>query len=175
MNRIIVATIIISAFFQSLLFADLAVYLKSNTAPKNNLSISDIAQIDGDESELVKKITIPESVLDDGYITKNEVYQLLKDVVTGLLVIHGSAVKLVAPESISTSDSSLQELSPIYNELVIAKGDLVTVKLIKKSIVIELIGKALQSGKTGDEIKISLQSGKTVTGKIVNNGVECYL
>ncbi|MEW6527241.1 MAG: flagella basal body P-ring formation protein FlgA [Spirochaetota bacterium] len=174
MNRVLLA-IIISTLFHSLLYADLAVYLKSNTAPKNNLLVADIAQIDGDEADLVKKIIIPEAALEDGYITKNEVYQLLKGVVTGLLVVHGSAVKLVVPESISTSNSSLQELSPIQNELIIAKGDLVTVKLIKKSIVIELIGKALQSGKTGDEIKISLQSGKTITGKIVNNGVECYL
>ncbi|MEJ5360627.1 MAG: flagella basal body P-ring formation protein FlgA [Spirochaetota bacterium] len=174
MNRIL-ATIIISALFQSLLYADLTVYLKSNIAQKNNLTVADIAQIDGNEAELVKKIIIPETAFADGYITKNEVYQLLKSTVTGLLVVHGSAVKLVSQETISITDSSLQELSPIQNELIIAKGDFVTVKLIKKSIVIELIGKALQSGKTGDEIKISLQSGKTVTGKIVNNGVECYL
>ncbi len=174
MNRIL-STIIISALFQSLLFADLTVYLKSNTSQKNNLTVSDIAQIDGDEALLVTKVNIPEAALEDGYITKNEVYQLLKGSVAGLLVVHGSAVKLIVPENISIADSSLQELSPIQKELIIAKGDIVTVKLIKKSIVIELIGKALNSGKTGDEIKISLQSGKIVTGKIVNNGVECYL
>jgi len=174
MIRIILTTIIF-ALIQSLLYADVAVYLKSNISAKNNLTVSDIAHLDGDESELVKTLLIPETALKDGYITKNEMYQLLKNLVTGLLVIHGSAVKLVVPEISSNADSSLQELSPIPNELIITKGDFVTVKLIKKSIVIELIGKALQSGKSGDEIKISLQSGKTVTGKIVNNVVECYL
>ena len=171
----IILTTIIFALIQSLLYADVAVYLKSNISAKNNLTVSDIAHLDGDESELVKTLLIPETALKDGYITKNEMYQLLKNLVTGLLVIHGSAVKLVVPEISSNADSSLQELSPIPNELIITKGDFVTVKLIKKSIVIELIGKALQSGKSGDEIKISLQSGKTVTGKIVNNVVECYL
>jgi ribulose-5-phosphate 4-epimerase/fuculose-1-phosphate aldolase len=165
----------IFALLQSLLYADVVVYLKSNIVHKNNLTVSDIAQVDGDEAELVKSLCIPYAALNDGYITKNEVYQSLKSIVSGLLVIHGSAVKLVAPETLSNADSSSQELSPIPNEITVIKGDLVTVKLIKKSIVIELIGKALQSGKTGDEIKISLQSGKIVTGKIVNNVVECYL
>ena len=174
MIRIILTTIIF-ALIQSLLYADVAIYLKSNISAKNNLTVSDIAHLDGDESELVKTLLIPETALKDGYITKNEMYQSLKSVVTGLLVIHGSAVKLVAPETLSNADSSSQELSPIPNEITVIKGDLVTVKLIKKSIVIELIGKALQSGKTGDEIKISLQSGKIVTGKIVNNSIECYL
>jgi hypothetical protein len=123
----------------------------------------------------VKKLNISSDAIKDGYITRNEVYQSLKNIVNGVVVVHGSAVRLIQPETVITSDSSLKELSPILNELSIAKGDFVTVKLIKKSIIIETIGKALQSGKTGDEIKISLQSGKTVTGKIVNNGVECYL
>jgi len=174
MIRIILTTMIF-ALLQSLLYADVVVYLKSNIVQKNNLTVSDIAQVDGDEAELVKSLCIPDAALNDGYITKNEVYQSLKSIVSGLLVIHGSAVKLVAPETLSNADSSSQELSPTLNEITVIKGDLVTVKLIKKSIVIELIGKALQSGKTGDEIKISLQSGKIVTGKIVNNVVECYL
>lgn len=173
MIRIILSTILF-ALLQSFLYADVVVYLKSNIVPKNNLIVSDIALVDGDEANLVNRLSIPDTAFNDGYITKNEVYQLLKSVVTGLLVIHGSAVKLIVPETSSNSDSFLKELSPI-DELTIAKGDLVTIKLIKKSIVIELIGKALQSGKTGDEIKILLQSGKTVTGKIVKNCVECYL
>lgn len=173
MIRIILSTILF-ALLQSYLYADVVVYLKSNSVPKNNLIVSDIALVDGDEANLVNRLSIPDTAFNDGYITKNEVYQLLKSVVTGLLVIHGSAVKLIVPETSSNSDSFLKELSPI-DELTIAKGDLVTIKLIKKSIVIELIGKALQSGKTGDEIKILLQSGKTVTGKIVKNCVECYL
>lgn len=173
MIRIILSTILF-ALLQSFLYADVVVYLKSNIVPKNNLIVSDIALVDGDEANLVNRLSIPDTAFNDGYITKNEVYQLLKSVVTGLLVIHGSAVKLIVPLTSSNSDSFLKELSPI-DELTIAKGDLVTIKLIKKSIVIELIGKALQSGKTGDEIKILLQSGKTVTGKIVKNCVECYL
>lgn len=173
MIRIILSTILF-ALLQSYLYADVVVYLKSNSVPKNNLIVSDIALVDGDEANLVNRLSIPDTAFNDGYIAKNEVYQLLKSVVTGLLVIHGSAVKLIVPETSSNSDSFLKELSPI-DELTIAKGDLVTIKLIKKSIVIELIGKALQSGKTGDEIKILLQSGKTVTGKIVKNCVECYL
>lgn len=175
MIRILSFIIIISVCIQSLVYADVAVYLKSTIVPKNNVTVSDIAQVDGDEAHLVKNMVIPDNALKDGYITKNEVYQTLKSVVNGLLVVHGSAVKLIVPETQYNPDNSFQELSPTPEEFTITKGDLVTVTLIKKSIVIELIGKALQSGKTGDEIKITLQSGKTVTGKVVNKGVECYL
>lgn len=174
MNKIILLTIFLVILSQSL-YADAIVYLKSNIATKDNLTVADIAQVDGDEADVIKNINIPEAALKDGYITKNEVYQSLRSVVTGLLVVHGSAVKLITPETSFNTDSASPELSNNGNEFFIAKGDLVTVKLFKNSIVIEIIGKALQSGKSGDEIKISLQSGKTVTGKIVNNGVECYL
>ncbi|MGQ9842968.1 MAG: flagella basal body P-ring formation protein FlgA [Spirochaetota bacterium] len=174
MFRIILTTTLF-ALLQSFLYADVVVYLKSNIVPKNNLIVSDIALVDGDEANLVNRLCIPNIAFYDGYITKNEVYQLLRSVVTGLLVIHGNAVKMILPETSSNKDITLQELSTIPNELTITKGDLVAIKLIKKSIVIELIGKALQSGKTGDEIKIFLQNGKTVTGKIVNNCVECYI
>ena len=174
MNRIILLTIFLVTLSQSL-YADAIVYLKSNIATKDNLTVADIAQVDGDEADAVKNVNICHTALKDGYITKNEVYQSLRSVVTGLLVVHGSAVKLITPDTSSNTDSASPELSLIVNQFIVTKGDPVTVRLIKKSIVIEMIGKALQSGKSGDEIKISLQNGKTVTGKIVNNGVECYL
>lgn len=174
MNRLyLLITFIL--LLQPLLYADVVLYLKSNVSAKEIVTVDDIALVDGDEAEAVKKLNISTDAIKDGYVTRNEVYQSLKNIVNGVVVVHGSAVRLIQPETVITSDSSLKELSPIINELNIAKGDFVTVKLIKKSIIIETIGKALQSGKTGDEIKISLQSGKTVTGKIVNNGVECYL
>jgi flagella basal body P-ring formation protein FlgA len=49
------------------------------------------------------------------------------------------------------------------------------VKLIKKSIAIELMGRSLQSGTTGDEITVTLQNGKVVTGTIHNDAIECKL
>lgn len=166
--------ITITLIFRVMLYADVVVYLKSNVTAKEIVTVEDIALVDGDEAGSVKKLNISSDAIKDGYITRNEVYQSLKNVVSGVVVVHGSAVKLIQPE-VYTTDSSFKELSPIIDELSINKGDFITVKLIKKSIIIETIGKALQSGKTGDEIKISLQNGKIVTGKIVNNGVECFL
>ncbi|MCX8123286.1 MAG: flagella basal body P-ring formation protein FlgA [Spirochaetes bacterium] len=174
MNRILLLTLIIF-FAHSLLYADVVVYLKSTILAKEIVTVDDIAIVDGDEAEAVKKVNITNDALKDGYITRNEVYQSLKNVVSGLAIVNGSAVKLVKPEVFLIPDSSSKELSPILNELIVAKGDVVTVRLIKKSIVIEMTGKALQSGKTGDEIKISLFNGKTVIGKIGNNSIECYL
>ncbi len=159
----------------SLAYADVVLYLKSNVAISHNCTIGDIAVVDGNDAETVKKIVLPDFFLNDGYITKKEVYDTIKESISDLIVIHGNAVKILKSEDSLICNDISNELSPAIKELNVTKGDIVTVKLIKKSIVIEVSGKALQSGKTGDDIKISLQNGKIVTGKIASTGVECYL
>lgn len=164
-------------FVYSHAFGDVVLYLKSNVKANDKITIADIALVDGDEDiKSIKNIELPESSKRDGYFTKDEVFQCIKNYVKGLTIIHGYSVKMITGDgSFSNSQDSYNELSPMMKRRTVSIGDYVMVKLIKKSIAIELMGRSLQSGTTGDEITVTLQNGKVVTGTIHNDAIECKL
>ena len=164
-------------FVYSQAFADVVLYLKSNVKANDKITIADIALVDGDEDiKSIKNIELPESCKRDGYFTKDEVFQCIKNYVKGLTIIHGYSVKMITGDgSFTNNQDSYNELSPMIKRRTVSIGDYVMVKLIKKSIAIELMGRSLQSGTTGDEITVTLQNGKVVTGTIHNDAIECKL
>lgn len=174
MNRLLPSLILVIIFYTHA-FSDIVLYLKSTAPSKDDLTISDVAVIDGNEASLVNEIAISQNAKMDGFITRNEVHHLIKENVKGLIVIHGNSVKLLSSTPYDLTDSFYHQLSPAQHILTIKKGDTITVRLINKSIVIELKGTALESGKTGEEIRVALDGGKTIAAKIGINSVESYL
>lgn len=69
------------------------------------------------------------------------------------------------------SDHPIKKNDLYVDSAIIHKGENVTVRFIKKNLSIEIPCTALSNGNIGDVIRVrSLDTNKTLSGKVVNDG-----
>ena len=126
-----------------------------------NLLISDICKIEGDNIELISGFVISPDLYKDGIIENRELYNFLQQKLKGQMIIFGNAINI---RKISPETQPIKEV--IY---LVKKGQTIGLLLKKNGIIIEMKGKALGSGTENEEIDIRLSTGKVVKGRITGD------
>ena len=128
---------------------------------QNNLAVSDIAKIEGSAPDIQKinNHIVNETVYEDGFIDKREMFKLIKSITSDIVFIYGNAVSIIKNSGVSIDkmDSDIFNSTDESNYIV-KKGDRINVIVKKNKINIELTGKALSDGRQGDEIKVRVNT-----------------
>jgi hypothetical protein len=135
---------------------------------KQQLQLLDVARIVGDEasSAAISAIPIEPSYYADRLIDRSEIRLILHNAVSDNLRIYGSAVRI-------------RNISPVINQSDfhtkvhrdrIKSGEKVTVIIRKNGIMIQSLATAIESGKSGDIIRVKLKDTRKIKGRISREG-----
>ena len=139
---------------------------------KKNLTLSDIARIDGDPVCKTGSIIIPQAMYRDFVIDRKELNDFLASELSEVFSVYGNGVKVTFKEE----DKYLFTASKEVTRFLVKKGETVELIVRNKGISIELTGKSMQNGAKDDEINIRLKNGKILKGKPLEAGkVAVYL
>lgn len=139
---------------------------------KKNLTLSDIARIDGDPVCKTGSIIIPQTMYSDFVIDRKELNDFLASELSEVFSVYGNGVKVTFKEE----DKYLFTASKEETKFLVKKGETVELIVRNKGISIELTGKSMQNGTKDDEINIRLKNGKILKGKPLEAGkVAVYL
>lgn len=128
---------------------------------KENLIVSDICKMEGDNIALLSNSIIPPELYSDNIVDNRELYDFLSVRTDAKLFIFGSGVNI-------KKNIKIQELVP-EKAVLVERGKLIELSIKKNGITIEMKGRALNSGCENDEIDFRLTTGKVVKGKIISD------
>lgn len=141
--------------------AEITLVLSNRCEIKDNntqLVLNDVASIECGSSDC-GKITdaiIDQNIYSDGYIDKDEIRGILKDLTDDLFIIYGNAVRIVKnSDTVSAESKIINDSKGI--DLLVKKGDAANLTLVRKGISIELYGRAMNDGRLGDIISVELK------------------
>ena len=137
-------------------------------AAEGEVYLRDIGKIEGDENELeaIEGMRISPELYRDGLIDRREVYQLVSAVYKGSIVIYGSAVRIVIAEK-----GGKDSLEPVGDGAGVKAGDSISLVVRNKGLVLQMTGKALDSGVSGDRVWIMLKGSKRIRGVVTGKGM----
>jgi len=127
---------------------------------KENLILSDICKMEGDDISLLSNIVISQEMYSDSIVDNKELLDFLSSSTDKKVFIFGSGVKV--------KKNPVKKAIEIVKPLLVQKNDLVNLSIKNNSITIEMKGKALSSGAEKDEIDFKLSTGKIVKGRITS-------
>ena len=172
MNRLFIKTIV----FMFLLFTASVVtasniYIYSNADIfDGKVFVEDIASVEDSNIDTVKKIketVIPKSLIKNGYLDAKVLDNYLKEIGYNVKVF-GNSVKI----NMITVRSSAEIANPIrdIDEILVKVGVPVRVVLNRNQIQIGITGRALKSGRSGDDIPVRVRD-KIIYCKVVGNNL----
>ncbi len=127
---------------------------------KENLIISDICKMEGDNIDSIANLIISPDLYRDSIVDNKELYDFISLTISDKLYIFGSGVKI--------KKTIIKKESELVKPVMIEKGDTIELTILKNGITIEMKGKALNSGCEKEEIDFRLSTGKVVKGKITS-------
>ena len=145
--------------------APVNIFLKSHVEfPGGDLRIKDVASVEGDAStaKIIAEIAIDSGLYSDGYISRSELRSAISREYEGGMIIYGSGVRI---ESVSEKNITRNPGSAV----VINGGRSVRAVLDRPNIRIEQRGTALRHGRQGDIIPVRLNSGKVISGRVIDS------
>jgi hypothetical protein len=116
--------------------------------------------MDGDDINLLSNIIISPELYKDSIVDNKELLNFLNSSTDKKISIFGSGVKVKKIE--------VKKELEVVKPLLIRKNDQVNLTIRNNSIVIEMKGKALNSGSEMDEVDFKLSTGKVVKGRIIS-------
>ncbi len=135
------------------------IYLMSEAEiSKENLIISDICKMEGDNIDLISNLVISPDLYRDSVVDNKELYDYINLTIEGKLFIFGSGVKI--------KKNIIKDKIELVKPALVEKGDTIELSISKNGITIEMKGKALNTGYEKDEIDFRLSTGKVVKGKV---------
>ncbi len=160
MFRKVIPVLFFLLFLQMDLLSYTRIYLMSEAeTDKENLTLSDICKMDGDDINLISNIIISPELYRDNIVDSKELLELLSVKTEIKVQIFGSGV---------TVKKIIKKEIEIVKPVIIHKNDLVRLLIKNNSITIEIKGKALNSGSEMDEIEFKLSTGKVIKGRITS-------
>jgi hypothetical protein len=139
--------------------AEIRLFLQPKvTVEGNNLLLSDIASIEGNNSDIeqIKNINIEREIFSDGYIDKKEITFLLKKYTEDNFIIYGNAVHVLT--NLQIDKTPLEQ-----NDLILKKGDRVEIILNNKGVSLILKGIVVNEGRFNEEITVRIENKLTLT------------
>jgi hypothetical protein len=134
----------------------------------NEVSIDDIASVEDDNPNVVKKIektVIPKSLIKDGYLDAQNLVDYLKQIGYNNVKVYGNAVKINM-----LSPKTDTDIVDVVDEILVKTDMPVRVVLNKNKIQIGITGKALKNGRSGDDIPVKVRD-KIIYCKIIGNNL----
>ena len=171
MNRLFVKSIVIMVLLLTANFAmaSINVYMYSKVdVSGNEVSIDDVASIDSDSDlnivKEIEKTVVPKSLIKDGYLDANNLADYLKQIGYDVKV-YGNSVKIntIYPKT------DLDIIEPV-DEILVKTDVPVKVVLNKNKIQIGITGKALKSGRSGDDIPVKVRD-RIIYCKIIGSNL----
>jgi hypothetical protein len=148
-------------FFQMNGISYTRIYLISEVEiSKDNLLVSDICKMEGDNLEVISNLVISPELYRDNIVDNKELYEFLSQSIVEKLFIFGSGVKI--------TKSLIKEKTDPVKIILVEKGDLIEISFKKNGITIEMKGKALNNGAEKEEIDFKLSTGKVIKGIITS-------
>ncbi len=150
------------------LCADVVVYLKSRVTPSAaQVKVGDIALVDGqgETAKAIRHMVIAPDLQSDGLVDRAELLSMLREAVSENIIIYGSATRIVVPGTRG------HERSPGKSAVEVRRGDMVTVRVNKGGILIEVRGKAVDSCKRGERVEVKMTGKKKLNGTLVAKGL----
>ncbi|PKL18876.1 MAG: hypothetical protein CVV49_03740 [Spirochaetae bacterium HGW-Spirochaetae-5] len=161
MFRKLIPVLFFILFLQLNLLGYNRIYLISEIqTDKENIILSDICKMEGDDINLLSNIVISPELYKDSIVDNKELLTFLNSSTDKKMSIFGSGVKVKKIEA--------KKEMEIVKPLLVRKNDLVNLSIKNNSIIIEMKGKALNSGSEMDEIDFKLSTGKVVKGRITS-------
>lgn len=147
--------------------AALRIYLLPSAQEVKVMTLFSIARFDGLESEInqIANIQIDESVFNDGYIDRKELYKFIRSKTKNPFLIYGSSVKINKKNILNDNTNYV---------LLIKRNTLVNVTVKNNGIKVITKGISLSKGYLNKKIKIKLDSGKLVSA-IVKSKKEVFI
>ena len=149
--------------------AELSLFLFPGLTYKNTaIKLETIGRITGEAVQAAKigEIIVDEQYYRDGYLTRQEIMEILDCAGIEQCRIYGNAVR------ITVSKPEQEKGSPV----VIDRGGKITCIVYNKGIVVRVKGVAQQSGSTGDIITVEIHKKHRIQGRIIDkNTVESVL
>lgn len=137
------------------------IYLMSEAeVTGKNVYVSDICKMEGDSTNLISGLAIPPDLYSDNIIDNSELFDFLSRSIDRQLFIFGSGIKI--------KRCVKAEVAEPVKVLLIEKGKTVDLSIRKNGIIIEMKGRAMESGFGKDEIEFRLTTGKVVKGRIIS-------
>jgi len=148
-------------YFQTEGFSYTRIYLLSEAEiNKENLLVSDICKMEGDNIKLISNLVISPELYSDSIVDNRELYDFLSQSLDKNLFIFGSGVKV--RKNLVNKEKESDKI------ILVEKGKSVDLSIKKNGIIIEMKGKALNSGCENDEIDFRLSTGKVVKAIIIS-------
>ncbi|MCL1864620.1 MAG: flagella basal body P-ring formation protein FlgA [Spirochaetes bacterium] len=148
--------------FSSNGFAYTRLYLMSDvTVNSENVKISDICKVEGDNVDEILDIIIPPELYIDKMIDNKRLYDFLNSNLNEKVFVFGTGVKIKHNFNLKNRQDSVKPV-------LVKRGDMITLSIRKNAITIEVKGKALNNGCEKDEVNFKLSSGKVLKGKIIS-------
>lgn len=161
MYRKLITILFFLFFLQLELLSYTRIYLMSEAViSKENLILSDICKMEGDDISILSNIVISQEMYGDSIVDNKELLDFLNSSTDKKVSIFGSGVKV--------KKNPVKKEIEIVRPLLVQKNDLVKLLIRNNSITIEMKGKALSSGAEKDEIDFKLSTGKVVKGRITS-------
>jgi len=161
MLRKLISILFFLIFLQLDLFSYTRIYLMSEAEiDKDNLLLSDICKMEGDDISLLSGMIISPELYNDSIVDSKELLDFLSSNTDKKVYIFGSGIKV--------KKNIVKKEIEIVKPVIVQKNDLVKLSIKNNSITIEMKGKALSSGAEKDEIEFKLSTGKVVKGRITS-------
>ena len=146
-------------FLELNVFSYTRVYLMSDvTINKEDVKVSDISKVEGDNADFILDIIIPPELYIDKIIDNKRLFDFLNSNLSERVFVFGTGVKIK-----HNFKNKKSEIDPP----LVKRGDVITLSVRKNGITIEIKGKALSNGSAKDEVNFKLSSGKVLKGKII--------
>jgi len=133
---------------------------------KKNITLSDIAGIDGDQNKYAEMIEIPRFLYKDFIIDRKELNDYLSSCLNQSFAIFGNGAKIRFAVNDEPAPPVTKEVKPV----LIKKGESVELLIRNKCISIVLKGRSLQSGDIDDEISVRINNGRVLKGRPLSAG-----
>ncbi len=140
------------------------IYLVSEAETnKENLILSDICKMEGDDAGRISGIILSPELYKDSIIDNKELYDFLSTRSDKKLFIFGTGVKI---KKITVRPVAIE--GETERSVLVERGDMVELAISRNGITIEMKGRALSRGFEKDEINFRLSTGKVVKGKVIS-------
>lgn len=146
-------------------FADADIFLYPRvTRSSGEIVLSDIAKIEADAGTAIRigGIVVDGNSVDDGYLDRKEVMDILGESGVDRVNVYGSGVRVFR-----TAISEPEAVSPV----VVKRGKPVLFQVVSSRMRVELMGTAMLDGAVGDIIPVKLKGTAVSRGRILNDRV----
>ncbi len=122
--------------------------------------LGDVARIEGEDSAAIGSICVPDTVLSDNYIDRNEMKSILESKYSGAYYLGGSGVRLVSGDN--------EENKKKAPSLPVRRGEMIKIIVKKRNVNLEIYGTVERDSSVGDMVFVKLPNGKRISGLIVD-------